>query len=75
MAVRDYRELVTWQKAMHAGTPGEDTKARSIAAAQRLFPLTSLLQNPRCRVAHDGMAEALLLAAYGQRTHKGEPTS
>jgi len=63
----------TWQKAMHAGTPESDTKQRSIMAAQRFFPLVSLLASPRCRVHHDGMAEALLLAAYGQRVHKGDP--
>ena len=62
-----------WQKAMHAGTPDGDNKQRSIMAAQRFFPLVSLLASPRCRVHHDGMAEALLLAAYGQRIHKGDP--
>lgn len=57
-----------WQKLAHSGTSGEDTKQRSIMAAQRLFPGVSLLRTPRSRVPHDGMAEALLLAWYGRRT-------
>ena len=64
-----------WQKAMHLGTAGEDTKQRSIVAAQRLFPLVDLRRSERCRVAHDGIAEALLLAEYGRRTHGGTEIS
>lgn len=57
-----------WQRAMLAGTPaGADTKARSIVAAQRLFPAANLLATPRSRKPHDGMADALLLAEYGRR--------
>lgn len=62
---------VTWQKAMHAGTPGEDTKQRSILAAQRLFPGVRLQRTERCRLPSDGLAEALLLAEYGRRVHGG----
>jgi hypothetical protein len=61
----------TWQGVLHRGTSGADTKQRSIMAAQRLFPRTSLLRTPRSRVPHDGMAEALLLARYGQRSQGG----
>lgn len=42
-------------------------KERSIALAVQLFPTVSLLPSERCRVRHDGMAEALLLAEYGRR--------
>lgn len=62
----------SWQAVMHVGTPGSSTKQRSIMAAQRLFPSVSLLESARCRVAHDGMAEALLIAEYGRRALKGE---
>lgn len=59
-----------WQKVMHAGTPGEDTKQRSVIAAQRLFPAVSLTPGRRVK-PHDGIAEALLLADFGRRTHGG----
>jgi hypothetical protein len=58
---------VTWQRRMHEGTNGSDPKARSIIAAGRLFPDVSLLRTPRCRRAHDGFADALLIAEYGRR--------
>ena len=58
----------SWQKIMHAGTGGQDTKQKSILAAQRLFPDACLRRTARSRVDDDGMAEALLLAEYGRRT-------
>lgn len=57
-----------WQKIMLAGTGGDDTKQRSIIAAQRLFPSVNLLRTPRCKKPHDGAADALLLAEYARRT-------
>lgn len=56
-----------WQKVMLAGTPGDDTKQRSILACQRLFPSVSLMRTERCRKPHDGAADALLIAEYGRR--------
>ena len=61
----------TWQRVMHEGTPGEDTKQRSILAAQRLFPGVDLRRSPRARKADDGFADALLLAEYARRTKNG----
>ena len=58
-----------WQKVMLAGTPGADTKQKSIIAAQRLFPGQSLKRTERCKKADDGMSDALLICAYGMRTH------
>jgi hypothetical protein len=52
---------------MLAGTPGEDTKQRSVIAAQRLFPNVSLLPTPRCKKPSDGIADALLIAEWGRR--------
>lgn len=61
----------TWQKVMHAGTPGADTKQKSILAAHRLFPGVHLRRSEKSRKLDDGMADALLLAEYGRRTHNG----
>ena len=57
----------TWQKAMLLGVPGDDTKQRSLIAAQRLFPGVSLLRTPRCKKMDDGFSDALLLAEWGRR--------
>lgn len=56
-----------WMKVMHAGVGGEDTKQKSILAAQRLFPSVSLMRTDRCRKPDDGIAEALLLSEYARR--------
>ena len=61
----------SWMKVMHAGAPGDDTKQRSVIAAQRLFPGVDLRRTPRCRKADHGIAEALLLAEFGRRTRNG----
>lgn len=57
----------TWQKVMHRDIPGDDTKGRSILAAQRLFPDVDLRKSERARKPHDGKADSLLLAEYGRR--------
>lgn len=57
----------TWQKELLAGLPKNDKKQSSIVAAQRLFPGVDLRRNARCKVPHDGIAEALLIAEYGRR--------
>lgn len=45
----------------------DSDKSRSIACAQRLFPSVSLYASSRCRVPHDGIAEALIMAEYCRR--------
>lgn len=55
----------TWQKAMLYDIPGDDTKARSIIAAGRMFPSFDLRASEKCRTQHDGKADALLMACYG----------
>jgi crossover junction endodeoxyribonuclease RuvC len=42
-------------------------KAASVEVCKRLFPDVDLLATPRCKKAHDGMAEALLMAEYARR--------
>jgi hypothetical protein len=61
----------TWQGVMHEGTPGTDTKQRSILAAHSLFPSVSMHRTARSKKLDDGCAEALLLAEYGRRTRRG----
>lgn len=63
----------TWQAVLHAGTPGQNMKQRSILAVHRLFPSVSLRRTARCSTDHDGMAEALLLAEWGRRRHQPKP--
>lgn len=60
----------TWQKLMHAGMPGDDPKAKSILAVKRLFPGIDLRKSDKARVDHDGKADSILLAIYGQRISK-----
>lgn len=42
-------------------------KQASIDVCRKLFPKINLLETPRCRKEHDGMAEALLMAEYARR--------
>lgn len=44
-----------------------NSKQKSVEVCKRLFPDVDLLPSPRCRVASDGMAEALLMAEYARR--------
>lgn len=62
-------ELVTpqaWKKVILAGT--QKDKDAAIAWAQRAYPNVSLIP-PGCRKPSDGLADALAIAAYGQRTY------
>lgn len=43
-------------------------KQKSVEVCRRLFPDVNLLATPKCRVAHDGMAEALLLSEFARRS-------
>jgi len=61
-------ELVTpqaWKKLVLAGTAKD--KAAAIAYCRRVFPDVSLVM-PRCRSAHDGIADALCLMQFGLRS-------
>ncbi len=54
----------TWQKKMHDGVTGEDTKTKSIKAVSRLYPLLSLKATSRSVKDHDGIADAIMIAEY-----------
>ncbi len=61
-------ELVTpqaWKKVVLAGTTKD--KGAAIAYVRRAFPQINLIPD-RCRVPHDGMADAICIAEYGRRT-------
>jgi crossover junction endodeoxyribonuclease RuvC len=51
-----------WKKVVLAGT--QKDKDAAIAWARSAYPDVKLIR-PGCRVAHDGMADALAIAAYG----------
>lgn len=53
-----------WKKAVLAGTAKD--KAAAIAYCHRRWPKLNLLATPKPRVPHNGMADALCIAAYGE---------
>ena len=55
-----------WQREFGI-TRASGGKERAISVAMKLFPGTSLLATERCRKAHDGMADALLIAEWCRR--------
>jgi hypothetical protein len=59
-----------WQRELHRGTDGGETKSRSIEACEALFPQVNLRPVKKIK-AHDGMAEALLIAVFAQRCNLG----
>jgi len=61
-------ELVTpqaWKKVVLAGTAQD--KAAAIEYCTRACPEVKLIL-PKCRVPHDGIADAVCIAEYGRRT-------
>jgi crossover junction endodeoxyribonuclease RuvC len=65
-------ELVTpqdWKKLVLAGTTKD--KDAAIAYCRRAFPDVPLVM-PRCRNAHDGIADALCLLQFGIRSYYRE---
>lgn len=75
LAAKGYRvELVspkTWKDLILPGTAKD--KPAAVAYCGRAFPGVNLIL-PRCRVAHDGMADALCIAEYGRRTFISPPS-
>lgn len=64
-------QLVTpqaWKKVILAGTPKD--KIAAIEYCHRVYPYVDLLATPRSRVPHDGIADAICMAAYGAKTFK-----
>jgi len=62
------RVLVTPQKWKKEILPNTDKdKKAAINYAQSRYPNISLKATPRCKTAHDGLADAVCLAEYGIR--------
>jgi hypothetical protein len=57
----------SWQPKMLGGIPGADSKAKARVVAGQLFPGLDLRANDRCRVPHEGITDALLIAVFGER--------
>lgn len=58
----------TWQKELHKGIDKKlGPKERSRIAAVRLFPHEDFRASSRCKVAHNGIIDSVLLAEYGRR--------
>lgn len=61
----------TWSKIMHSGIDSRlEAKEKSIVAVRRLLPacVSAIPVAPRSGKMHDGVVDALLIAAYGFRT-------
>lgn len=53
-----------WQKQMLGNVPKGRTKIFAMQRAEQLAPAENWLKNKRCRVPHDGMVDAYLIAKY-----------
>jgi hypothetical protein len=60
-----------WQKSHGITGKQGDTKQQAVVIAKRLFPGVNLLRTAKCSKAHDGMADALLIAEWGRRQEVG----
>ncbi len=56
-----------WQKVLLPRCKAGDTKPRALALAKQLWPDETFLANKRCRVPHDGLIDAALIAEYARR--------
>lgn len=56
----------SWQKIMLPGCKAGETKKRALARVSELWPLDSFVLEG-CRVPHDGVVDAALIAEYGRR--------
>lgn len=67
-----YIEPAKWTKAMHAGISADlKPKVKSVIAFERLFPaVRHVVPKSKKGAYHDGIVEALLIAAYGKTTLK-----
>jgi crossover junction endodeoxyribonuclease RuvC len=59
-----------WQKVMIPGSKKGQSKKDALIKARQLFPQETFIQKG-CRVPHDGIIDAVLIAEYGRRQHVG----
>lgn len=57
----------SWQKVMLPKCKAGDTKPRALALAKELWPDETFLASSRCKVPHDGLIDAALIAEYSRR--------
>ena len=57
----------SWQKEMIPGCKAGETKPRALAASRQLWPDEPFLASERCRVPHDGLVDAALIAEFARR--------
>ena len=55
-----------WQRVMLPVCKAGDTKGRALALARQLWPDESFRASARCRIAHDGMVDAAIIAEFGR---------
>jgi crossover junction endodeoxyribonuclease RuvC len=65
----------SWQKVMFDGLNKEDTKVTAAIVAAQLFPGADLRGSEKSKKPHEGIVDALLIAAYGYRTYRKEGTA
>jgi hypothetical protein len=65
--VRSGNSRDSWQRAVLGRVPAGGTKAAALAAARSLWREETWLAGPRCRVPHDGLVDAALIAEHGRR--------
>ncbi len=57
----------SWQKVMLPKCKAGETKPRALALAKELWPDETFLASSRCKVPHDGLIDAALIAEYSRR--------
>jgi len=62
----------TWMKVMFLGLPKEGKDTTKLVCS-RIWPKEDWKASIKCRVAHDGLCDAALIAEYGRRLRKGGP--
>lgn len=55
-----------WQRVMLPGCKAGDTKPRALAAVKALWPDESFLASERCKVPHEGLVDAALIAEFAR---------
>ena len=69
-----YRAVLArkWQSEFWKQPRGgkRDTKKLALISAKKMWSNQKWLENSRCRVAHDGLVDAALIAEYGRRKYE-----
>lgn len=61
-------DVKEWQTPVLGRVPKGKTKQKALEVANKLWPDQNWLASARCRVAHDGMVDAALIAHYASTT-------